>query len=130
MKRTKRSVAITLLTGLSLALSLTSGIMLDDRASAAPSQAARQADKVASDLRRRVSESRSPFESVSVILQLSGPAGGQLTALLNRNGVHVNKSCRNLDSFAIDLPVNVVDELAAFDEVHFVSSDDQVQSFG
>src|SRR6266446_7296416 len=130
MKRTKRSLAITWLTGLSLVLSLTSGIMISDRASAAPNQTARQADKVAPDLRRRVWDSPSPDESVRVILQLSGPASGPLTALLNRNGVHVNKSFKNFNSFAINLPLNVVDELASFDEVHFVSLDTDVQSFG
>ena len=130
MKRTTRSIAIISLTCLSLMLSLTGGILLNDRASAAPHQGAGHVDKVASDLRRRVWDSSSPDENVSVILQLNARASGQLRALLNRNGVHVNKSFASFNAFAIELPLNVVDELAAYDEVHFISLDNPVQSFG
>ncbi len=130
MKRTKRTVALTFLTCLSLLISLTSGIMLNDRASAASKQAGRRGDKVASELRRRVWDSHSPDESMSVILQLNGPASGPLKTLLKRNGVHVNKSFSNFNSHAIELPSSVVDELAAYDEVQVLSLDDEVKSFG
>src|SRR5438552_18867567 len=89
-----------------------------------------QGDKVSPDLRERLRQGRSAEETVSVILQLNAPATGQLNALLNGNGIHVKQQLEAFDSLAVDLPVSVVDLLATYDEVEFVSSDAPVQSFG
>src|ERR687885_2659549 len=67
---------------------------------------------------------------VRVILQLDGKPSGKLNALLNRNGVHVRASFNNLNAHAVELPQNVVDELASFPEVAYVSADRQTQSLG
>ena len=37
---------------------------------------------------------------------------------------------KNFNSLAIDLPVDVVDELSSLDEVRFISTDDEVVSLG
>ena len=67
---------------------------------------------------------------VRVILQLDGKPSGQLNALLNRNGVHVRASFKSLNAFSVELPGNVVDELADFSEVAFVSPDRKTSAAG
>jgi hypothetical protein len=106
-----------------LALSLLGGHCFVARVAASVDQNAK-ADKVASNLRGHVSAGSS--ETVSVILQLNGPVSGRLNALLNRNGIHVKQSFKNFNSSAVELPVSVVDELAAYEEVQFVSLEDQL----
>src|SRR2546423_1896637 len=113
---------------LSLVFSLCCGIVISDnrfverRAEASPgknSGPATGGNKVSPDLRRK-SASTDP---VRVILQLNDKPSGQLNALLNRNGVHVRAAFRNFNSFLVELPTNVVEELASFHEVAFVSPD-------
>src|SRR5919199_5983879 len=67
---------------------------------------------------------------VRVILQLDGKPSGKLNALLNRNGVHVRASFNNLNAHVVELPGNVVDELADFSEVAFVSPDRKMSAAG
>jgi len=110
-----------------LALSSLGGQLFVTGVAASVDQNAK-ADKVAADLRGRVSASSA--ETVSVILQLNGPVSGRLNALLNRNGIHVKKVFKNFNSSAVELPVSLVDELASFDEVQFVSLDEQISSMG
>src|SRR6266536_505405 len=86
-------------------------------------------DKVSSNLRERVREGRTD-DTVSVILQLNGPPTGSLNALLQRNGVRVKDHFDDLDSYSVDLPVSVVEELATYDEVNFVSTDAPLEVFG
>src|ERR671930_1539404 len=76
-----------------------------------------KAEKVSPDLRARQRNARTGDESVSVILQLNAEPSGQLNALLNRNGVHVKAHFENFNSQAVELPLGVVDELAAYSEV-------------
>src|SRR5438045_8319754 len=113
---------------LSLVFSLCCGIVISDnrsierRAEASPgknSGPATGGNKVSPDLRRK-SASTDP---VRVILQLNDKPSGQLNALLNRNGVHVRASFKNLNAQVVELPESVVDELASFPEVVFVSPD-------
>ncbi len=56
-------------------------------------------------------------DRVSVILQLKDKPGGQLKALLNRNGVHLKGHYENLAASVVELPANTLDELAETDEV-------------
>jgi subtilisin family serine protease len=67
---------------------------------------------------------------VSVVLQLDSPPSGQLNALLERNGVHVRGNFTDLGMIAADLPAGVLDELANYPEVNFVSQDSPMHSFG
>ncbi|HLL99896.1 MAG TPA: S8 family serine peptidase, partial [Pyrinomonadaceae bacterium] len=86
--------------------------------------------KVSDELRARVINNSSNNNVVRVILQLSEPPRGQLNALLNRNGIHVRANFRNLNSMVVELPAGVVDELASFSEVSFVSLDSKTEAFG
>jgi len=92
-------------------------------------------DKVSSDLRQRQRDARDERRRrrgddgrVSVILQLAEKPKGLLRAFLSRNGVHVRARFDNLKALAIELPVNALEELAAFSEVSYVSADREVTS--
>ncbi len=123
MTRTKLSPTITLTVCLLLALSLVPSGFFPTNVAASSDQNAK-VDKVASNLRGH--DSPDSTETVSVILQLNASASGPLNALLNRNGLHVTKLFKNFNSLALQLPVNVIDELASYDEVEFISLDDQI----
>ena len=98
------------------------------RADKAP--AAAHHSKVSHALRDRLRRGDESAQTAEVILQLSGKPSGRLNALLNRAGVHVRAKLDKLDTLALDLPLGVVEELASFDEVHFVSPDANVVSTG
>ena len=127
MKRATRSVTITWLTCLSLALSLGAGILVTDKAEAKSGDSPKQS-KVASDLNDQVR--RNGQATVKVIIQLNDKMSGPLNSLLRGNGVRVKKQYVNFNAFAVELPANVVDSLTQFTEVEFVSVDSDVQSFG
>ncbi|HYO91444.1 MAG TPA: S8 family serine peptidase, partial [Pyrinomonadaceae bacterium] len=65
-----------------------------------------------------------------MILQFSGKPSGRLNALLNRNDVHVRAHFENFNVSAVELPASVVQELASFSEVSYVSFDREVDSLG
>src|SRR5918911_1972448 len=79
-------------------------------------------DKLSPDLRASV-EGAGAGARVGVILQTDGPVSGPLHSLLVRGDVHVRGSFRNLNSFAVELPAELVERVAAFNEVSFVSPD-------
>lgn len=85
-------------------------------------------DKVATDLRGRISTGGT--DTVRIILQLNASATGRLNALLNRNGIHVKQAFNNFNASLVELPISVVDELASYDEVQFVTLDSQIVSMG
>src|ERR1044072_2005237 len=66
----------------------------------------------------------------TVVLQLNGKPSGKLNALLNRSGVHVRSQLKALNAFTVEMPASVLEELASFSEVEFVSADSAVASFG
>src|SRR5206468_5102635 len=49
---------------------------------------------------------------------------------LRRNGIRVRQVFRNFEARAIELPASVVEELAAFDEVSYISEDSEVKTLG
>ena len=67
---------------------------------------------------------------VGVVLQLKDKPSGGLNALLNRSGVHVRARLEALSAVAVELPASVLEELASFSEVEFISEDSAVASFG
>src|SRR4030095_7091600 len=69
-------------------------------------------------------------ETVRVILQLNGPPGGQLNALLRRNDIRLKDHFAEFNSSVVELPLNVVRQLSEFEEVEFISLDRDVQSLG
>ncbi|MFN2452690.1 MAG: S8 family peptidase [Pyrinomonadaceae bacterium] len=95
-----------------------------------PAASQTPADKVSPDLREQQRGRKERDEQISVILQLNAPASGQLNALLNRNGVHIKGRFEQLNSYALELPASVVEELTAFEEVLSISSEQQVKSLG
>ena len=133
MKITKYSKTLTLVTCLAVVLSLCCGILLADRASAAgtqdQSQEASRPVKVAQDLRERLLRGANE-EKIDVILQLNGEMSNELYALLRSSGVKVKKRYANFNMQSIELPPGMVDSLASFPEVEFVSADSKVEPLG
>src|SRR5438874_1776312 len=122
----KRFHMVAWLTCLSLLLSLSGGIMVGDRAKA---QLLGKPAKASSDLLKKA-HSLSNTDTVKVIVQLRAPMSSSLNSLLNSNGVHIRKSMQSLGAHAVDMPASIVDTVAAFDEVSFVSFDRPTQSMG
>jgi len=83
-------------------------------------------DKLGSDLREQLHDSG----MVSVILQLDDQPSGQLNALLASNGIKIRKHFDQLNSFALDVPASIVEAIASFPEVSFISIDSEIRSFG
>src|SRR6266446_3103782 len=125
----KRSRTATWLTCLSLlaSLCLLPGIMVGERARA---QSLGKAAKASSDLLAKTHGAKKS-DVVPVILQLNAPMSGGLNALLNQNGVHGAKQVfKQLNAQAIDMPAAIVDDVAAFDEVSYISFDRPTVSMG
>ncbi|MFN2482443.1 MAG: hypothetical protein ABR554_13380, partial [Pyrinomonadaceae bacterium] len=85
--------------------------------------------KVSQRLRERARGSNSD-ERVQVVIQLKGRMSGKLSALLNSNGAHVQKELKNLGMAVVELPTRAVEELAAFDEISYVTPDDDTRLLG
>ena len=126
MKSTKQRTVMSWLTALSLFASLTGGIIVVDSRRALAEKPSKKADKVSSFLREQM-RGKKTGESVKAILQLDGQMSGQLNALLRRNGVH---HLRNLNTLTLDLSADIIEQLAGFSEVSYVSFDAEVKSFG
>ena len=126
-KRTNR-LALPLLAILALAVTLSTTLFPTVVNAGPNSPEGKGYDKVASDLREFVRKDAGP--KVTVILQLNGSMSGQLNALLRSNGVKVNKHFVNLDAFAVEIPPSVVESLASFPEVSFVSLDSEIRTMG
>src|SRR4026208_1176209 len=95
MKTTGRSHIAATLTCLSLVISLSVGILISARASAAPNGGGKKASKISTDLKGGKAGDR-----VKVILQLNEKMSGQLVALLSRNDVHVKATFKNFNAHA------------------------------
>src|ERR1043166_4449319 len=85
--------------------------------------------KVSSDLSAKA-HSLTSADTVKVIVQLRAPISGSLNSLLNSNSVHVRKVFQNLGASAVDMPAYLVDTVASYSEVSFVSYDRPAQSMG
>src|SRR6185503_7840250 len=128
--RTKRFLVLALLASLTLGPSLLGGNIFTAHAKGKESRGSKaQPSKVASNLRDMVG-SKNSGSLVKVILQLNDKPSGQLNALLSANGVKIRRHFNNLNSFALELPLNVVDALSNFPEVAFISLDSEVMTMG
>src|SRR5919199_2043328 len=128
MKQNNPPTPARLIAVLSLVFSLSGSIVIADnnvlvRRAEAKTSGNAKGKKVSPDLKKDGS-------LVRVILQLDGKPSGRLNALLNRNGVHLRASFKNLNAHVVELPGNVVDELANFSEVAFVSPDRKMSAAG
>src|ERR1041384_1614352 len=130
MKNFKLSVTASLLIVSGLVLSLCASGVGTRSVSADSNTAQRNSrlkdEKISDTLRGRNTNS----EIVKVIIQLNASPTGRLNALLQRNGVHVKHDFKEFNSFAVELPLTVVDELADFSEVQFISADRDVHLTG
>ena len=141
MKPVRRSLIVVWLTAFSLALSLCPGILLETKVSAAANggsnpgsdnsaKLANKESKVSSDLRQKLRGARSNVATVRVILQFNEQVSLQLNGFLGRYGIHVNRHFHNLNMRVVELPQSVIDVLADFPQVSFISLDQEVRSFG
>jgi subtilisin family serine protease len=134
MKLTKRFLTLALLANLSLGPTLASGTamaagVLGGKGKNARNSKGLRYDKVAADLRDELA-TKSGSSMVNVILQLDGKPSGPLNALLASNGVKIRKHFTSLDSFALELPLSVVNVLSEFPEVTSVTFDSEVKTMG
>src|SRR5688572_3494244 len=86
--------------------------------------------KIAAQLLEQYSAPFPDEQTINVVIQLRKGNRNALEGFLNANSIHLSKEFKNLDSATVDLPIRLLPELAAFDEVHFVSGDHEVLSFG
>jgi serine protease AprX len=90
-------------------------------------------DKVSGALRERARRGHSGKgggETAQVVLRLNGKMSGGLNSLLNRNGAHVKEELKSLGMAVAELPLSAIEELAAFEEVSFVSDDTETEVLG
>src|SRR5438552_13028020 len=122
----KRFHMVAWLTCLPSVHSLSGGIMVGDRARA---QSVGRPAKLSSDLSAKA-HSLTNADTVKVIVQLGAPMSSSLNSLLNSNGVHVRKTFQTLGAHSVEMPASIVDTVAAFNEVDFVSFDRPTKSMG
>ncbi len=87
-----------------------------------------QGEKISPDLRQLMQGSGT--ERVGVILQVDDVKSGQLNDLFKRYGVEVNARMAQLGTLKVEMPVKALEELAARKEIHYVSVNREVRSFG
>src|SRR4029453_8374690 len=124
--RNRRYFGLAAVASVSLVAALLFGILLDDHASASSEG---KTAKVSSYL-RGLNGRNSDGSNVSVVIQLNAKPSGQLNSLLNSNGVHVRKQLQMLDTLVVSLPENIVETVASFPEVSYVSPDRSVEVEG
>src|SRR5262249_41369737 len=128
--RTKRFLVLALLASLTLGPNLLGGSLwatVHAKDKGAKGSKDEKPNKKASDLEETLNK-KSSVSLVKVILQLNQKPTGQLNALLASNGVKIKKHFNNLNSFALELPANVVNSLSNFPEVEYVSLDSEVMT--
>jgi serine protease AprX len=120
-------------------LSLCAGILIteDTRAESAPITTESRVldsnspqDKIAPDLREQISSDSARETPVKVILQYRDEAGDKVKSLLKSNNIQIESSFENFNSCAVQMPVNLVDKLAAYDEVSYISLNGEVKRLG
>jgi serine protease AprX len=136
MRNRKPSSSVLKLTTLLLIVALTCGSLpsvvatADSKGKKASGSERGRQNKVSSDLYEKGRSGKGDSDKVKAIIQLKGKPTAQLNALLNRHGVHINGKFDSLNMLAVELPADVIEELASFSEVTFISSDREVISLG
>ncbi|MBD0326595.1 MAG: S8 family serine peptidase, partial [Pyrinomonadaceae bacterium] len=129
MKTMNRPPAAAWFTSLMLLATLWASFTLSEGTGHAQSKlkSAAHASKLSADLSERRPAGTARLDC---ILQLSGKPSGRLNALLNRNGVRIRAHFNSFNSYAVELPASVIEELASFAEVSHISLNKAVESFG
>src|ERR1044072_3716342 len=110
MKKPHRLRAVTYLATFAMLFSLCAGIMITDSASAKSGR--RRPHKVSTDL----GDNSGGGDLVTAVLQLSDNPSAQKNRLLKRTGVRIRTHFQSLNTYAVEHPESVVDELSSFDE--------------
>ena len=129
--RTNRVLPLRALAAIALVLGVTVGILVNDHTVASAKNGEHHHDngnKIAEDLRGQLNGQDD--NQVKIILQLNGRMSGSLNALLNSNGVRIRKQFANFNTFSLDVPLHIVNSLATYSEVGFISIDSDVQGLG
>ncbi|HEV2915266.1 MAG TPA: hypothetical protein VGX92_18450, partial [Pyrinomonadaceae bacterium] len=129
----KRTPAAAWFASLLLLATMCAGLMLCEKSGQAQSDQgskARAAAKLSPDLDERTQSATGGAARIDCILQLNSNPSGRLNALLNRNGVHVRAHFRSFNSYAIELPASLLEELSSFKEVAHISLNNRVESMG
>jgi serine protease AprX len=113
-----------------LLLCLCAGILLAEGDLGAPSVQAKGGRDVSKEAKLSAGLRTRTDERVGVVIQLNRKPAGALNALLHGSGVHVRAELKSLNVVTVELPASMVERLAAFEEVEFVSADSAVASFG
>ncbi|HWT02649.1 MAG TPA: S8 family serine peptidase, partial [Pyrinomonadaceae bacterium] len=133
MKHAPNSPIAAWLTIFSLLVTLTSGIMVGDRAQAQPlaqsNSSAGARDKVSADLRDKVRNAKGG-ERVNVIIEPAAAWTTSLNYTVSGNGGKVSKTFKNFKSRTVSLPPAAVEALANNPEVAYVSLDREVKLLG
>jgi serine protease AprX len=129
MKQVNKAPALVWLTCISLVLFLFAGILITQRTNAESIENLNKATKASSDLLAQAAASQKQ-DTLKVILQLKAPMSGALKALLNQKGVRTKANFKNLNAQSLEIPAGILESVAAFDEVFFISSDRQTASLG
>ena len=129
MKKVNSSTTVVLLTCLSLGIPFFTTLLVNERPSAASTLHSDKPNKESSDLREQAAQSQTDG-TLRVILQLKAPMSSQLRALLNSSGGRVKSNFKNLNAQSLEIPANILDIVAAFDEVLFISPNRETGSLG
>src|SRR6185369_13069650 len=91
---------------------------------------ARHGKKISDDLRERANGPSADQDQVNVILQFRDKPSGVAETVLGRCGAKTKGDYKNFNARAVQMPASAVNDLAALDEVVFISPDREVQSLG
>lgn len=128
MKQVNKARTVTWLC-VSLALFIFTGISITRPTDAQSIVNLNKANKASTDLLAQAARSQ-PQDTLKVILQLKAPMSGALKALLNLKGARTKANFKNLNAQSLEIPASILESVAAFDEVFFISSDRQTASLG
>ena len=87
-------------------------------------------EKVSEDLRERANRPTAAQDQVNVILQFRDKPSDVAETALSHCGAKTKGDYRNLNTRAVQMPASAVNDLAALDEVAYVSTDREVRSSG
>jgi hypothetical protein len=87
-------------------------------------------DKIAPELNELIQSSNSTSESVHIILQGDALNSSGLRAFIKRNGIRITGQYSNLNAQAIQIPARLVNQLADFNQVSYLSLDREMASQG
>ena len=124
----KHPLTIGLVTSVALVAALLSGILLNDRASAANHHKGKRV-KVSQNLQAELLKGNNA-NLVNVVIQFNSKPSGELNSLLNRNGVHVRMKLNELNTVVVGLPAELIPSLSSFSEIDYVSADQDLEAHG